>query len=279
MKGVIVAAGYGTRFLPVTKTVPKEMLPLVNIPSISFIVDEFVKSGIRDIIIISSRRKKVLEDYFDREVELEGVFEKEGKADKLKAIDVPADVRFAFVRQQRMMGTGHALLQIRGLVGSEPCVVAYPDDLHIGQTPLAAQLIDAWKETGCSVMASVLETGDVSRYGVLDIAPDGKRVKAIVEKPAKGTEPSKEVSIGRYLYTSEFFDYLEEGWKAHSGGEYYHIYALNKLMAAGKVVYKRLSGTRLDTGEPEGYLDAVLRYADTVPSLRKVIDEFVKNRA
>jgi len=190
----------------------------------------------------------------------------------------PANVRFAFVRQQRMLGTGHALLQVKGLVGDEPCVVAYPDDLHIGQPPLAAQLIDAWKETGCSVMASVYEAGDVSRYGVLDIAPDGRHVRAIVEKPAPGTEPSKEVSIGRYLYTPEFFDYLEEGWKAHAGGEYYHIYALNKLMAAGKVVYRRLSGSRLDTGEPEGYLDAILRYADTVPALRKVIDDYVKTR-
>lgn len=279
MKGVIVAAGYGTRFLPVTKTVPKEMLPLINIPSISFIVDEFVKSGIEDIIIISSRRKKVLEDFFDREVELEGVFQKEGKADKLAAIDVPANVRFAFVRQQRMMGTGHALLQVRNLIGAEPCVVAYPDDLHIGgEKPLAAQLIDEWKKTGCSVMASVHESGDVSRYGVLDIAADGTHVKGIVEKPAKGAEPSKEVSIGRYLYTSEFFDYLEEGWKSHSGGEYYHIYALNKLMESGKVVYKRLSGERLDTGEPEGYLEAILRYADTVPSLSKVIDGFIAAR-
>ena len=278
MKGVIVAAGYGTRFLPVTKTIPKEMIPLVNVPSIAFIVDEFVKSGIEDIIIISSRRKKVLEDYFDRETELEAVFEKEGKQDKIDLITPPKNVRFAFVRQQRMQGTGHALLQVKNLVGNSPCVVAYPDDLHTGDVPLAAQLIQTWKETGCSVMASFHESGDVSRYGVLDIAPDGAHVRAIVEKPARGKEPSREVSIGRYLYTPEFFDYLEEGWKLHEKGEYYHIYALNKLMAANKVVFKRLSGERLDTGEPEVYLDAVLRYADTVPSYRKVIDDFIARR-
>jgi UTP--glucose-1-phosphate uridylyltransferase len=278
MKGIIVAAGYGTRFLPVTKTVPKEMLPVINVPSIAFIVDEFVKSGIEDIIIISSRRKKVLEDYFDREIELEGLFEKEGKTDRLQRITPPANVRFAFVRQQRMLGTGHALLQVKGLVGNDPCVVAYPDDLHLGDPPLAAQLIDAWRATGCSVMASVHEAGDVSRYGVLDIASDGQHVRAIVEKPSRGAEPSHEVSIGRYLYTPEFFDYLAEGWERHEGGEYYHIYALNKLMEAGKVVYKRLSGQRLDTGEPEGYLDAILRYADTVPSLRAVVDDFIRRR-
>jgi UTP--glucose-1-phosphate uridylyltransferase len=278
MKGIIVAAGYGTRFLPVTKTVPKEMLPIINVPSIAFIVDEFVKSGIEDIIIISSRRKKVLEDYFDREIELEGIFEKEGKGDRLQRIVPPANVRFAFVRQQRMLGTGHALLQVKGLVGSDACIVAYPDDLHLGDPPLAAQLIDTWRTSGCSVMASIHEAGDVSRYGVLDIAADGKHVQAIVEKPLRGAEPSHEVSIGRYLYTPEFFDYLEEGWERHEGGEYFHIYALNKLMEAGKVVYKRLTGTRLDTGEPEGYLDAILRYADTVPSLRAVVDEFIRRR-
>ncbi len=279
MKGIIVAAGYGTRFLPVTKTIPKEMLPVVNVPSIAFIVDEFVKAGIEDIIIISSRRKKVLEDYFDREIELETVLEKEGKGDRLERILPPANVRFAFVRQQRMLGTGHALLQVKGLVGDDPCVVAYPDDLHLGAPPLAAQLIETWRETGCSVMASVYEKGDVSRYGVLDIAADGKHVRAIVEKPRRGTEPSHEVSIGRYLYTPDFFKYLQEGWERHEGGEYYHIYALNKLMEEGRVVYRRLSGQRLDTGEPEGYLDAILHYADTVPSLKRVVDDFIQQRS
>jgi UTP--glucose-1-phosphate uridylyltransferase len=286
MKGIIVAAGYGTRFLPVTKTIPKEMIPLVNVPSIQFIVDEFVGAGITDIVIISSRRKKVLEDYFDREVELEGVFEREGKTKQLGLI-APQKANIAFVRQQRMMGTGHALLQVKSWIGDDACVVAYPDDLHVGKTPLAAQLVKAYEETGCSVMASITEPGDVSRYGVLSIAKDGRHVSGIVEKPPKGTEPSHEVSIGRYLYTPEFFALLEEGWKHHlaaaeksdkAPGEYFHIYALNKLMEAGRVVYCPTEGERLDTGEPAGYLDAVLRYADTQPDLRAVIDKFIANR-
>ncbi|HNY16168.1 MAG TPA: UTP--glucose-1-phosphate uridylyltransferase [Treponemataceae bacterium] len=286
MKGIIVAAGYGTRFLPVTKTIPKEMIPLVNVPSIQFIVDEFVDSGISDIVIISSRRKKALEDYFDREVELEGVFEREGKERQLGLI-APAKANISFVRQQRMMGTGHALLQVRPWLGNAPCVVAYPDDLHIGKVPLAAQLIAAHRETGCSVMASITEPGDVSRYGVLSIAKDGRHVSGIVEKPARGSEPSHEVSIGRYLYTPEFFTYLEEGWREHlaaaersgkAAGEYFHVYALNKLMESGKVVYCPTEGERLDTGEPAGYLDAVLRYADTKSELRAVIDRFIASR-
>jgi UTP--glucose-1-phosphate uridylyltransferase len=207
MKGIIVAAGYGTRFLPVTKTIPKEMIPLVTVPSIQFIVDEFVGAGITDIVIISSRRKKVLEDYFDREIELESVFGQEGKAASLERI-APPKANIAFVRQQKMMGTGHALLQVKNWIGQDACVVAYPDDLHFGKEPLASQLVRKYNETGCSVLATITEPGDVSRYGVLSIADDGLHVNGIVEKPRTGTEPSHEVSIGRYLYTPEFFTLL-----------------------------------------------------------------------
>jgi UTP--glucose-1-phosphate uridylyltransferase len=270
MKGIIVAAGYGTRFLPVTKTVPKEMLPLVTKPSIAFIVEEFEAAGIEDIIIISSRRKKAMEDYFDREVELESLFQKEGKADKAAAVAEPK-ARIAFVRQSRMQGTGHALLQVKNLIGNDACVVAYPDDIHSGEPPLASQLIDVYEKTGCSVLATVTVPGDVSRYGVVAPAPDGLHVQGFVEKPAKGKEPSHEVSIGRYLYTPEFFTYLEEGWKKHSGGEYYHVYALEKLIAQGKVAYMTIKGKRHDTGEPAGYLEAFLDYAWEDPELRERI--------
>lgn len=273
MKGIIVAAGYGTRFLPVTKTVPKELLPVGTKPSVSYIVDEFVASGIRDIIIITSRRKKALEDYFDREMELESLFRSQGKVDRAKAIE-PPDARFYFVRQREMTGTGHALLQTRNLIGNEPCVVAYPDDLHIGKVPLALQLVETYKKTGKCVLATILEPGDVSRYGVVDPSPDGIGVKGFVEKPPKGSEPSHEVSIGRYLYTPEFFDFLEEGWKKHESGEYYHSYALDRMIEAGKVAFHRVEGTRLDTGDPSGYLEAILRNATGDPSLRPVLERF-----
>jgi UTP--glucose-1-phosphate uridylyltransferase len=275
MKGIIVAAGYGTRFLPVTKTVAKELLPVGTRPSIDFIVDEFVSSGIREIIIISSRRKKALEDYFDREMELEEIFRREGRAEKLRAI-APPEADICFVRQREMRGTGHALLQVRSLVGSEPCVVAYPDDLHVGRVPLARQLVEVYEKTGKTVMATILEPGDVSRYGVVDPAPDGLSVRGFVEKPAAGREPSHEVSIGRYLYTSEFFDLLAEGWAKHEKGEYFHTYALDRLIAAGKVAYRRVEGERLDTGEPAGYLDAILRNAASDPTLRPVLEAFAR---
>ncbi|MCX7774474.1 MAG: UTP--glucose-1-phosphate uridylyltransferase [Spirochaetaceae bacterium] len=278
MKGIIVAAGYGTRFLPVTKTIPKEMLPLGTVPSIAYIVDEFVASGISDIIIITSRRKKVLEDYFDREIELESMFEREGSAAKLARIRPPA-ARFTYVRQTEMRGTGHALLQVRHLLGTEPAVVAYPDDLVMGEKPLARQLIELYECTGKCVLATVHVPGDVARYGVVDPAPDGVGVRGFVEKPPRGTEPSHEVSIGRFLYTPEFFDYIEEGWSRHTGGEYYHTYALDAMIRANKVVYARVEGVRLDTGEPEGYFEAQLWQALHDPKLRPVLARFVQDHA
>ena len=269
MKAIILAAGYGTRCLPATKTVPKELLPIGCTPAIQFIIDELVSSGITDVIVVSSRRKKALEDYFDRDIELEAALAADGKEELLAKIAPPA-LNAVFVRQERMMGTGHALLSAKAFVGGEPCVVVYPDDLHLGEPPLALQLIREHERSGCCVLSSIKMEGDVSRYGVLDVAPGGK-VAAIVEKPAPGHEPSREVSLGRYLVTPDFFDYLEEGWLFHlekakaegrEPGEYYHIYALNKLMAQGKVVRKIIEGERLDTGDPAGYLNAILRCAE-----------------
>ncbi len=274
MKGIIVAAGYGTRFLPITKTIPKEMLPVGLKPSIAYIVDEFVASGISEIIIISSRRKKAMEDYFDHEIELEELFRKEGKADKLGKIE-PPEAHFVFVRQTEMRGTGHALLQVKDLVANEPCVVAYPDDLHFGEVPLARQLIEVYQKTGKCVLATIYEHGDVSRYGVVDPCDDGLGVKGFVEKPRAGAEPSHEVSIGRYLYTPEFFTWIEEGWKHHTGGEYYHTYALNKMIELGKFAYHRVEGLRLDTGEPAGYFEAILENARRDPELRPVLHRFI----
>ena len=276
MKGLIIAAGYGTRFLPVTKTVPKELLPVGTKPSIAYIVDEFLASGIKEIIVVSSRRKKALEDYFDREVELEEVFRREGRADKL-ALVAPSAARVSFVRQAEMRGTGHALLQAKPFLGGEPCVVAYPDDLHIGTPPLARQLMAVHEATGKSVLATIHVPGDVSRYGVVGPGPDGRSVASFVEKPAPGTELSHEVSIGRYLYTPEFFDLVEEGWAKHGEGEYFHTYALERLIAAGKVAFARTVGKRLDTGDRTGYLEAILEDAAADPALRPVLEGFLRS--
>jgi len=272
MKGLIVAAGYGTRFLPATKTVPKEMLPLIDKPSIAFVIEEFLSAGIEDIVILTSRRKKSLEDYLDREVELESVFLREGKKDKLELIK-PYPANFAFIHQREMRGTGHALLQARPLLEQGPFVVAYPDDLHFGTPPLAGQLIQMYEKTKASVIATMHAPPNLHRYGVLELDTDNFHVRDIIEKPEPGTEPSQEASVGRFLYTPDIFPFLEEGWRQHSGeGEYYHVYALKKLMDQGKVVHMQMEGERLDIGTPEGYMEALLKYAAGIPELRKILD-------
>ena len=277
MKGVILAAGYGSRFLPVTKTVPKEMLPLIDKPSIDFIIEEFLHSGIEEILVVTSRRKKALEDYLDREIELESIFKTQGDESKLDKIQSP-EAQIFFVRQKEMLGTGHALMTARPFIGEEPFVVAYPDDLHIGKVPLAKQLIDTYDQTGCSVLSTVFDPPEIHRYGTIAIAEDGLHVTALVEKAPPGTEPSKEASLGRFLYTPEIFPALEAGWNKHDPGtgEYFHTPAVNALAKQGKVVFKRWEGDRLDTGKPDGFFRSLLHYAQTVPELKEVFDSFVE---
>lgn len=275
MKGVIIAAGYGTRFLPVTKTVPKEMLPLVDKPAAAFIVEEFIASGIDEILIITSRRKKALDDFFDREMELEGLFRREGAAAKLARCR-PYEADIYFKRQTEMMGTGHALLQARAFVKDEPFAVAYPDDLHFGRVPLTRQLLDEYRKTECTVLATLHNPPEINRYGVLTLYDQGPYVKTIVEKPEPGTEPSREASIGRFVYTPDILAALQEGWDAHcagpgAGSEYFHTYALQQLMDRRRVVYRPAQGIRLDTGAPEGYLRALVRYAFQNPSWREAM--------
>jgi UTP--glucose-1-phosphate uridylyltransferase len=273
VKGVILAAGYGTRFLPVTRVVPKELLPLVDRPAIDFLLEEFESAGIREVLVITSRRKKALEDWFDRDPELEGALEKSGKVSALARIR-PRNLAVQFVRQKEMKGTGDALLLARSFAGSDPVVVAYPDDLF-GEPNCTASLIDAWRTTQKSVLSVVDMSGkDVSRYGVVDGDANGDlvTVRQVVEKPAPGEEPSHWVSMGRYLYTSEFWDALAALKSGHKEGEYYPMPAMNQLAAQGKMVAKLISAPLTDTGEPLGYVKAVVEEGlgrmDIGPSLR-----------
>ena len=273
MKGVIVAAGYGSRFLPATKTIPKEMLPLLNRPSIDFIVEEFTASGIDEILVITSRRKKILEDYLDREVELESVFEEQGDDEKLRSI-APTQAKVFFVRQREMLGTGHALLQARPFLGNEPFVVAYPDDIHFGTPPLSSQLIDVYERTGCSVLATMNDPPDIERYATLAIDSDGEHVLDMIEKAPPGTEPSREASIGRFLYSASFLEALADGWAHHDGeSEYYHVEGLKRQMKDRGVVYCRFTGVRVDMGTPEGFLRAFVHHVADNPLYREILQE------
>lgn len=282
VKGVIIAAGYGTRFLPATKTVPKEMFPIIDTPAIDFIIDEFIQSGIKDILIVSSRRKKVLEDHLDKEKELEAVFLQENKLDKLEKIR-PAQANIFFTRQQTMLGTGHAIYQAKPFTGSSAFVVAYPDDLFFTPgIPVSSQLINLYHSSGKNVL-SLKDMGDtdVSRYGVLDVEKSGNhyKVKGIVEKPAVGSEPSKIVSFGRYLFTPDFYDEVEPLLAQHESGELYQTAPLNSLAKKDKVVGWEYEGERFDTGEPLGYVQTIIEYGLRHPKYGEEIKEYIKSIA
>jgi len=262
MKGVILAAGYGTRFLPATKTIPKEMFPLIDTPAIDVIVREMSEAGIQDILIVTSRRKKPLEDYFDREVELETTFREEGAQEKLRRIR-PMNLNIFFMRQQQMAGTGDALLLVEPFAGDTPFVVAYPDDILINGPNLSAQLIALHERTGHTVLAGQwADTGDISRFGVMATEERGgvEYVKAMVEKPKTGTEPSRLVGYGRYLYAPEIFKALKATRNDAQGREFTQTEAIQRLAAQGKVVVQRFKGKILDVGTPQGYLHSFIEF-------------------
>lgn len=263
VKGVILAAGYGTRFLPITRVVPKELLPIVDRPAIDLVVQEMVEAGVQELLVITSRRKRAIEDWFDTDVELEA---RVGR----QRLQIPG-VRATFLRQTEMKGTGHALLMARAFAGNDPVIVAFPDDLF-GAPNCSARLVEAWRRTGSSVLAcGDLSGQDVSRYGVVDAAREADgilRVRGIVEKPAPGTEPSHLVSWGRYLYTPEMFDELQRGLEAHEGsGEFYATDAINALAQRGGVVAEVIEAPRYDTGETLGYLTTVVELGLQHPTL------------
>ena len=262
MKGVILAAGYATRFLPASKTIPKEMFPLIDRPAIDFIVQEMVDSGINDILLVSSRRKKVMEDYFDREIELSSAFSQSNEFEKLEVIK-PIEANIFTLRQQHMMGTGNALMLVEPFVDNEPFVVAYPDDIVLGEKPLSKQLIETWEKTGNTVLSvQKLPEDQLWRYGVIDPEGSGKimKVKKMVEKPPHGTAPSRFVSFGRYLYTPELFDALRTSDKSHSSkSEFTQTEAINHMASQGHVSAVQFEGTRYDLGDPLGFLTSALQ--------------------
>ncbi|MBF0279378.1 MAG: UTP--glucose-1-phosphate uridylyltransferase [SAR324 cluster bacterium] len=280
MKGIILAAGYATRFLPASKTIPKEMFPLIDTPVIDFIVQEMVDSGIKDILLVSSRRKKSLEDYFDREVELATSFAQSNEFRKLERIK-PIEANIFTLRQQYMMGTGNALMLVEPFVAGEPFVVAYPDDVVFDDPPLSKQLIDAYQKTGDTILAvQEVPREDVSRYGVID-PEEGEegliKVRQMVEKPMPGTEPSRYVSYGRYLYTNEIFDVLRKTAYSHSQkGEFTQTEAINYLARKGKVSAVRFAGTRYDVGEPLGYVQTSVQLALQRPEYREPLLLFLQ---
>ncbi len=265
-KAIIPAAGLGTRFLPATKAQPKEMLPIVDKPTIQYIIEEAVASGIEEILIITGRSKKCIEDHFDKSVELELELEKSGKEQMLKMVREISDmVDIHFIRQKEPRGLGHAISCAKTFVGNEPFAVLLGDDIVYNEgRPCLKQLIDCYDEYKTSVLGvQTVEAKDVNKYGIVNgihIEDRVYKVKGLVEKPPVEEAPSNVAILGRYIITPQIFKILEET-KPGKGGEIQLTDALLKLIDEEAMYAYDFEGTRYDVGDKLGFLKATVEYA------------------
>ncbi|WP_124058581.1 UTP--glucose-1-phosphate uridylyltransferase GalU [Vaginisenegalia massiliensis] len=280
-KAVIPAAGLGTRFLPATKAMAKEMLPIVDKPTIQFIVEEAIASGIEDILIVTGKSKRSIEDHFDSNIELEEHLRQQGKNDLLDLIKQTANLNLYFVRQPYPKGLGHAVLQAKAFVGNEPFVVMLGDDIMEDEVPLTKQLIDVYDQTHASNIA-VMEVPheETSKYGI--IAPERQlddgvyNVERFVEKPKPEEAPSNLAIIGRYLLTPEIFTILENQ-QPGAGNEIQLTDAIDTLNKTQRVFAKRFDGKRYDVGSKIGFMEMSIEYGLKHPQISQDLKELIKD--
>jgi UTP--glucose-1-phosphate uridylyltransferase len=280
-KAIFPVAGLGTRFLPATKSVPKEIMTLVDRPLIQYAIDEAREAGIKEFIFVTSRGKGALEDYFDHAPDLESSLRKSGKTDlleTLKATNMDSGA-IAYIRQHKALGLGHAVWCARRLIGNEPFAVILPDDVIAGETPCLKQMVDAYQETGGSMVAAMeVAPEKTSSYGVLDVAEDRGdvvRVNGMVEKPAMEDAPSNLAVIGRYILSPKVlqnFNKIEKG----AGGELQLTDAIAQEIALGRDVHGfRFKGTRFDCGSKAGFLQATVAFALARADLRDELHDYL----
>lgn len=284
-KAVFPVAGLGTRFLPATKAVPKEVLPLVDKPLIQYAIDEARAAGITDFIFVTAKGKSALEDYFDKAPELVRALKEKKKFDLLEMIK-PAEMNsgaISYIRQQEARGLGHAVWCARQLVGDEPFAVILPDDVIESDTPCLKQMMEVYREVGGNVVAA-MEVGpaEISKYGVLDPASDDGRLvemKGIVEKPDAEFAPSNLAVIGRYILSPRIMRNLSD-FKTGAGGEIQLTDAIAEEIKVGRPVHGvRFEGTRFDCGSKIGYLEATVAFALNRPEFRDEFADFLLKTA
>lgn len=270
-KAIIPAAGLGTRFLPATKAQPKEMLPIVDKPAIQFIIEEAIVSGIEEILIITGRNKRSIEDHFDRSLELEMQLKAQGKYDQLKMIEEISDVTIHFIRQKEALGLGHAVLCAKQFVGYEPFAVMLGDDLVDAEVPCLSQLIDVYNDLGGSVLGvQEVPAETVSNYGIVTpraVKPNIWQAVDLIEKPDAAEAPSRLAVLGRYILDPEIFSILEKT-KPGRGGEIQLTDAIRVLAGQQAVYAYNFFGRRYDIGDKEGFLEATVEQALKRPELR-----------
>lgn len=276
-KAIIPAAGLGTRFLPATKAQPKEMLPIVDKPTIQFIIEEAIASGIEEILIITGRNKKCIEDHFDKSIELEMELEKSGKSELLELVrDISDMVDIHYIRQKEPRGLGHAIYCAKTFVGNEPFAVMLGDDVVDSEKPCLKQLIDCYSEYNTSILGVQRVPEDqVDKYGIINgrfIEDRVYKVNDLVEKPSAEEAPSNIAILGRYIITPEIFKHIEKT-KPGKNGEIQLTDALKSLMNQEVMYAYEFDGKRYDLGDKLGFLQATTEYALKKPELR---DEFIK---
>ncbi len=278
-KALFPAAGLGTRFLPITKAIPKEMLPLVDKPLIQYCVEEAVASAIEEVIIITGMGKTAIEDHFDTSFQLESILESKGKKDMLKVVrDVSNLVHFSYTRQKEAKGLGHAVLCGKNLIGHEPFAVFLGDDIIDAAVPCMKQMIDVYNDKRCSVLAvKRVPKEDVSNYGVIKGSQVGDRlyeVHDMVEKPSVEEAPSDLAIIGRYLLMPEIFEFIEKT-PPGKGGEMQLTDAIKSLLSVQPVYALEFEGERYDAGDKLGFIKANIAYALNRNDLKNEVVSFI----
>ena len=279
-KAVLPAAGLGTRFLPATKAQPKEMLPIVDKPTIQYVVEEAAASGIEDIIIVTGRGKNAIEDHFDRSLELEIALERKGQDGQLKEIQRISELAsFCYVRQEEPLGLGHAILVTRALVGNEPFAVLLGDDIIDAEVPCLRQMISVFDKYRSSIIAvQQVPREETSSYGIIDHKPvedSVYRIEDLVEKPTPDTAPSDVAIIGRYILTPEIFDALEQTLP-DEGGEIQLTNGLRILLRTQAIYGLAFRGRRYDAGSKLGFLKATVQFALKRPDLAPGFRSYLK---
>ncbi len=279
-KAIIPAGGLGTRFLPATKAQPKEMLPIVDKPTIQYIVEEAIASGIEDIIIISGRSKRSIEDHFDKSYELEEELRRKGNLDLLHLVeDISNLVNIHYIRQKEPKGLGHAIYCARSFIGDEPFAVLLGDDVVDSEEPCLKQLINVYNEHGTNVLGVQRVSEEaVSGYGIVSGDPVREglhKVRDLVEKPEKGSAPSNIAILGRYIITHHIFEHLEHTVPG-KGGEIQLTDALKSLMAEEGMLAYEFSGKRYDVGSKLGFLQATVEFALKREDLNKEFMDYLR---
>lgn len=282
-KAIIPAAGLGTRFLPATKAMPKEMLPIVDKPTIQYIIEEAIDSGIEDIIIVTGKHKRAIEDHFDRNYELEDSLLEKQKYELLEMVQKTSNMDIHYIRQKEPKGLGHAVWCARKFIGEDPFAVLLGDDIVEAKTPGLKQLIKQFEETDSSIVGvQHVPEEETDRYGIIDPgSKEGRRYKVnnFVEKPKLGTAPSNLAIMGRYILTPEIFTYLDEH-KLGAGGEIQLTDAIQMLNTTQDVYAYDFEGTRHDVGEKFGFIKTTLEFAlkdkDIGRDVAKFIEKLVK---